>query len=47
MHGNSRAQKEILGHRVRKVQDNRVLKEKGLIKREARGHIGHVRYENT
>ena len=40
MHENVRAQKVILGHRVRKVQDNRVLKEKGLIKCEARGHIG-------
>ena len=39
MHGNVRAQKVILGHRVRKVPD-RVLKEKGLIKCEARGHIG-------
>ena len=31
----------ILGHRVRKVRDNRVGKEKGLIKRDVRGHIGH------
>ena len=38
MHGNSRAQKVILGHRVRKIQNN-VRKEKGLIKREAQGHI--------
>ena len=29
-HGNSRAQKEILGHRVHKVRDNRVGKEKEL-----------------
>ena len=40
MHGNLRTQKVILGHRVGKVQDNRVLKEKGLIKCEAWGHIG-------
>ena len=39
MHGNSRAQKVILGHRVRKIQNNNVRKEKGLIKREAQGHI--------
>ena len=41
MHGNSRAQKVISKHRVRKVRNNRVSKEKGLIKREERGHIGH------
>ena len=46
-HGNSRAQKVILGHRVRKVRDNRVRKEKGLIKCEVRGHIGHEERENT
>ena len=40
-HGNSRAKKVILGNRVCKVRDNRLCKEKGLIKREARGHIGH------
>ena len=39
MHGNSRAQKVILGHRVHKVRKNRVSREKGLIKREAQGHI--------
>ena len=38
---NSRTQKVILGHRICKVQDNTVLKEKGLIKCNARGHIGH------
>ena len=31
MHGNSRAQKVILEHGVRKVRNNRVRKEKGLI----------------
>ena len=41
MHGNSRAQKVISRHRVRKVRNNRVRKGKGLIKSEARGHIGH------
>ena len=50
MHGSSGAQNVILGHRVRKVRDNRVRKEKELIKREVRGHIGHVkhvRHEST
>ena len=41
MHGNSRAQKVILRHRVRKVRDNSVRKEKEFTKREALGHIGH------
>ena len=35
MHGNSRTQKAILGHRVNKVRDNRVRKEKGLTRYEA------------
>ena len=33
MHGNSRTLKVTLGHRVLKIRDNRVRKEKGLIKR--------------
>ena len=37
MHGNSRAQKVILGHRVCKVRNNRVRKEKGL----EGGHTEH------
>ena len=41
MHGNSKAKKVILGNRVRKVQNDKVQKEKGLIKRKARGHIEH------
>ena len=41
MDGSSRAQKVILGQRLRKLQNNRACKEKGLIKCEARGHIGH------
>ena len=41
MHGNSKAKKVILGNRVRKVQNDKVHKEKGLIKRKARGHIEH------
>ena len=41
MHGNSRAKKVILGHRVRKVQNKRVRKEKRLIKHKALGHIEH------
>ena len=41
MHENSRAQKVILRHRERKVRNNRVRKEKGFIKREARSHIGY------
>ena len=39
MHGNSGAQKVILGHRVRKLRNSRVLKKKGLVKHEVRGHI--------
>ena len=39
MHGNSKR------HRVRKARDNRVPKEKRLIKREARRHIGHKAYD--
>ena len=39
MHGSSRAKKVILGHRVRKVRNNRVRKKKGLIKYKARGHM--------
>ena len=45
MHGNLRAKKVILGHRVRKVRDNRVRKKKGLIKRKARGHLEHEALE--
>ena len=41
MHGTPRPEKVILGHRVRKVRNNRVLKEKGLIKHKAQGHIEH------
>ena len=41
MHRNSRAKKVILGHRVCKVQNNRVYKEKGLIKYKAWDHIEH------
>ena len=41
IHGNSRAKKVILGHRVCKVQNNRVCMEKGLIKYKARDHIQH------
>ena len=41
MHGNARAKKVILGHRVRKVRNNRVRKKKGLIKCKTRGHIEH------
>lgn len=41
MDGSSRAQKVILGQRLRKLQNSRACKEKGLIKCEARGHIGH------
>ena len=41
MHGNSRAKKVILGYKVRKVRNNKLLKEKGLIKRKARGQIEH------
>ena len=41
MHGNSKAKKVILGNRVRKVRNDKVHKEKGLIKRKARGHIEH------
>ena len=41
MHGNSRTQKVILGHRVCKLRSNRVRRKKGLIKGEARVHTGH------
>ena len=41
MHGDFRAKKVILRHRVRKVRNNRVCKEKQLIKRKARRHIEH------
>ena len=41
MHESSRAQKVILGQRLRKLQNNRACKAKGLIKCEARGRIGH------
>ena len=41
IHGNSRAQKLILGNRVRKVRNNKLRKEKGLIKHEAQAHIEH------
>ena len=45
MHGNSRAQKVILGHIVRKVRNNRVRKEKGLIKRKVQRHIEQEAHE--
>ena len=45
MHGNSRAQKVILEHRIPKVGGNRVGKEKELVTCEARGHIGHEAHE--
>ena len=41
MHRNSRAQKMTLGHRICKVQNNKLRKEKGLIAREVQGHIEH------
>ena len=41
MQENSRAKKVILRHRVCKVQNNRVCKEKGLIKYKASDHIEH------
>ena len=50
MHGNSKAKKVILGNRVRKVRNDKVHKEKGLIKRKARGHIeqeGRERHEHV
>ena len=45
MHGNSRAQKVILGHRARNVRDNRVRKKKGPKRSEAQGHIGQEAHE--
>ena len=45
MHGNSRAQKVILGHRARNVRGNRVRKKKGLKRSEAQGHIGQEAHE--
>ena len=41
MHGNANVEKVILEHRVCKVRNNRVRKEKGLLKRETLSHIGH------
>ena len=41
MYENSRAEKVILGQRVRKVRNSMIRKKKLLIKRKARGHIEH------